>query len=259
MSYVAIDGVDIWLEDSGGHGPIVVLLHGAAGSSECWVAQTPAFVSAGYRVIAYDLRGFGKTQPRPGLEASGSIAGDLEALVRVLAMPQFFLVAQAYGGFGALEYALDNPATLRGLVVSTSFGGLSDSEFTAMRARHIRADLSSLPVEQRELGASYLASNPEGVKRFLAMEKSGYRGDGARQTLRQPTTLTRLEGMAVPALILAADEDLYAPPPVMQALAEHIAGAEFEVIVGAGHCAYWEKPDEWDALVLRFLDKHRTT
>ncbi len=257
MSYVAIDDADIWVEDSGGAGPVMVLLHGAAGSSECWVAQTPAFVAAGYRVIAYDLRGFGKTRPRPGLEAAGSIASDLEALVRVLALPPFFLVATAYGGFGALEYGLDNPASLRGLVVSTSFGGLSDPEFTAMRARHIRADLSSLPVEQRELGASYLASNPEGVRRFLEMEKGGYHGEGARQTLRQPTTLTRIEGMAVPTLIIAADEDLYAPPPVMQAFAERIPGAEFEVIEGAGHCAYWEKPDEWNALVLRFLAEHR--
>ena len=177
--------------------------------------------------------------------------------MRALALPRFFLVAQAYGGFGALEYGLDNPASLRGLVVSTSFGGLSDPEFTAMRARHIRPDLNSLPVEQRELGASYLASNPEGVRRFLEMEQGGYRGDGARQTLRRPLTLTRLESMDVPALIIAADEDLYAPPPVMQAFAERIRGAEFEVISGAGHCAYWEKPDEWNALVLRFLDKHR--
>ena len=257
MSYVAIDGADLWVEDSGGNGPIVVLLHGAAGSSECWVAQTPAFVEAGYRVIAYDLRGFGKTRAQLGLEAASSIAGDLEALVQAMALPRFFLVAQAYGGFGALEYGLDNPASLRGLVVSTSFGGLSDPEFTAMRASHSCPDLNSLPVEQRELGASYLASNPEGVRRFLEMEHNGYRGDGARQSLRQPTTLTRLEGMRVPSLIIAADEDLYAPPPVMQAFAERIPGSEFEVIEGAGHCAYWEKPDEWNALVLRFLDKHR--
>jgi pimeloyl-ACP methyl ester carboxylesterase len=253
VSYLTIDDAELWVEDSGGSGPVVVLLHGAAGSSECWVAQTPAFVTAGYRVVAYDLRGFGKTRPRPGREASGSIAGDLEALVKAMALPPFFLVAQAYGGFGALEYALDNPSSLRGLVVSTSFGGLSDPKFTEMRARHIRPDLSSLPVEVRELGASYLASNPEGVRRFLAMEHSGYRGDGARQALRQPTTLKRLEGMTVATLIIAADEDLYAPPPVMQALAERIPGARFEVIPGAGHCAYWEKPDEWNSLVLAFL------
>ena len=254
MSYTAVDGAELWVEDTGGEGPVVVLLHGAAGSSECWTQQTPAFVAAGYRVIAPDLRGFGKTRAVPGLEAAGSIAGDLAALVQKLALPAVFLVATAYGGFGALEYALDNPASLRALVVSTSFGGLTDSEFTAMRARHIRPDLASLPLEQRELGASYLASDPDGVKRFLTMAQQGSHGEGQqRQSLRHATTLTRLESMRAPSLIIAADEDLYAPPPVMQVFAEHIPGAQFAVIEGAGHCAYWEKPETWNALVLDFL------
>ncbi|MPZ49424.1 MAG: alpha/beta fold hydrolase [Dehalococcoidia bacterium] len=253
MAYVDIDSAAVWYEDTGGEGPVVVLMHGAAGSSECWVEQLPALKAAGWRCITYDLRGFGKTKPAPSADAAGSMAGDLEQLQEALGLPPFFLVAQAYGGFGALEFALDNPDAMRALVVSTSFGGLTDPEFTALRAQYVPPEIALLPVEERELGATYLRSNPEGVARFLAMEAGSYRADGARQALRQPLTLSRLEGMRVPALLIAADEDVLAPPPVMRALAKRMPGSRFEVIESAGHCAYWEQPEVWNRLVIDFL------
>jgi pimeloyl-ACP methyl ester carboxylesterase len=185
------------------------------------------------------------------------MVADLEALTEKLALAPFCLVATAYGGFGALEFALDNPEKLKALVVSTSFGGLTDPEFTAMRAKHIRPDLNELSTVEKELGDSYRAADPEGVKRFEAMEHGSYKGDGARQRLRTSTTLKRLESMQVPTLIVAGDEDAYAPPPVMQAFADHIPGAQFEVISGVGHSAYWEKPEIWNEIVVRFLNAHR--
>jgi pimeloyl-ACP methyl ester carboxylesterase len=257
MAYVDIGDAQIWVEDDGGDGAPVVLMHAAAGHSGAWAEQRTLFAAAGYRAIAYDLRGFGRTQTAAGAEAAGSMAGDLELLAEKLELTRFCLVGTAFGGFGALEFALDNPDRLRALVVSTSFGGLSDPEFTAMRAKYIRPDLAELPTVEKELGASYRASNPEGVKRFEAMEHGSYKGDGARQRLRVPTTLQRLESMRVPTLIVAGDEDAYAPPPVMQAFAERIPGASFEVIEGVGHSAYWEKPAVWNETVVRFLDGHR--
>ncbi len=224
MAYVEVEGARIWYQDRGGDGPLIVLLHAAAGHSECWEGQVPAFTTAGLRVFTYDLRGFGKTEPEPGKETQGSIAGDLEAMMGKLGLPPFFLAATAYGGFGGLEFALDNPEKTRALVLSTSFGGISDPEFAAERARHVRPDLRELPVVERELGATYRAANPEGTRRWLAMEQSSYKADGARQTLRQPTTLKRL--------------------------------GRFEVIKGAGHSAYWEQPEVWNGLVLSFIREH---
>ena len=256
MTYADIGEAQLWVEDSGGFGPPLLLLHAAAGSSTAWAEQTPMFVAAGYRVIAIDMRGFGRTRAQPGKEAAGSTAGDIEALVEKLGLPPFYLLGTAFGGFGAIEYALDNPDSLKALVVSTSFGGLTDPEFAAFRAKHVRPDLASLPTEEKELGASYRAANPEGVRRFHAMEQGAYKPDGARQALRQPTTLTRLEAMRVPCLVIAGDEDAYAPPPVMQLFADRIAGAEFAVLQGVGHSAYWEKPEAWNRLVVDFLRRH---
>ena len=255
MPYVDIGDAQLWVEDDGGNAASLVLMHAAAGHSGAWSEQRPMFAAAGYRGIAYDLRGFGKSRSSPGAEAAGSMVADLEALSEKLAIAPFCLVATAYGGFGALEFALDNPEKLRALVVSTSFGGLTDPEFTAMRAKHIRPDLNELSTVEKELGHSYRAANPEGVARFEAMEHGSF--SGARQRLRTPTTLTRLESMRVPTLIIAGDEDAYAPPPVMRAFADRIPGARFEVIEGVGHSAYWEKPEVWNQIVTGFLNQHR--
>lgn len=256
MAYLDIGDAELWVEDSGGDGVPLILLHAAAGHSGAWTEQTPMFAAAGYRVIAFDMRGFGKTRTRNATQAAGSVAGDVEALVAALGLPPCYLLGTAYGGFGAIEYALDNPDRLKAFVISTSFGGLTDPEFAAFRTKHVRPDLASLPTVEKELGDSYRAANPEGVKRFEAMEQGAYKPDGQRQSLRQPTTLARLEGMKVPTLVIAGDEDAYAPPPVMKLFADRIPGAEFAVIEGTGHSAYWEKPEAWNHLVVSFLQKH---
>jgi 3-oxoadipate enol-lactonase len=256
MTYIDIGDAELWVEDDGDEGVPLILMHPAAGHSGCWAEQRPRFAAAGFRVIAYDLRGFGRTRTAGAHEASGSLAADLEALVRSLKLPRFCLLGTAYGAFGAIEYALDNPDSLRALVISTSFGGLTDPVFTAIRAQHVRPDLREIPTVERELGDTYRASNPEGVRRWREMEQDSYKGDGARQSLRTPTTLARLESMRVPTVVVAGEEDAYAPPPVMRAFADHIPGAEFEVIAGAGHSAYWEEPDVWNEVVCRFLKEH---
>jgi pimeloyl-ACP methyl ester carboxylesterase len=253
MAYVDVEGARIWYEDSGGERPLVVLVHAAAGHSGCWQEQLPLFDAAGFRVLTFDLRGFGRSQAEPGRAAEGSIAQDLETLIQRLALPRFSLVATAYGGFGGMEFALDNPDKLNALVVSTSFGGLSDPEFLTFRNQSIPPRIAQRPVQERELGASYRASNPDGMARFLAMEHASYRADGARQALRQPTTFQRLETMRVPTLIIAGEEDVLAPPLVMKMFADHIPGARFEVIAGAGHSAYWEQPRVWNGLIVGFL------
>jgi 3-oxoadipate enol-lactonase len=251
MPYMTVNGADLFYMDHGGAGTPIVLLHAAAGHSGAWTEQVAAFSGAGYRVVTYDLRGFGQS-PAEGKATESSISEDLLALAKALELPPFFLAGTAYGGFGALEFAVDHSEMLRGLVLSTSFGGLTDAEYAALRAANVPSDLASWPTVEKELGKTYRAANPEGVARFLEMESSGYKPDGARQSLREPLTLERISRISVPTLVIAGDEDVYAPPPVMQALANAIPGARFEVIAGAGHSAYWEQPAAWNRLILDF-------
>ena len=62
----------LWYRDTGGNGVPVVFMHAATGSSRVWDYQIPAFTAAGYRVIAYDRRGFGRTARRPAGSSPGT-------------------------------------------------------------------------------------------------------------------------------------------------------------------------------------------
>ena len=60
-AHAVLAGVRLWYRDSGGAGVPVVFMHAATGSSRVWEHQEAAFTAAGYRFIAYDRRGFGRT------------------------------------------------------------------------------------------------------------------------------------------------------------------------------------------------------
>ena len=67
MPAVALPGVDLWYNDTGGSGTPVLFLHAASGTCDSWVYQEPVFTAAGYRCIAYDRRGWvARGQPPQG-------------------------------------------------------------------------------------------------------------------------------------------------------------------------------------------------
>ena len=82
-AYANLPGVRIWYKDTGGAGVPVVLMHAATGSSQVWEHQIPAFTAAGYRVIAYDRLGWGRSVIDSTGAKPGSAAGDLQAQRRI--------------------------------------------------------------------------------------------------------------------------------------------------------------------------------
>src|SRR5215213_5670600 len=167
MPSIEIPDAELWYEDTGGDGPAVVLVHPAAASSACWERQVPAFVAAGYRCITYDLRGWHHSRQRLDARNVGHISSDLEALTRAIGLERFALVGAAYGGMGALDYALRFQERLSAFVLATSQGAIVDPEFVAVLDRIVPPALRAVPIEVREVGPSYRAENPAGVERWL--------------------------------------------------------------------------------------------
>ena len=230
-------------------------LQPAAASSECWEQQIPA-CGPGYRCITYDLRGWRRSRPLPDAPDNGYLSDDLEALVQGLRLDRFVLVGAAYGGMGALDYALRFQHRLRAFVLATSQGALTDPEYTATIERIVPPALRALPIELRELGPSYRVENPEGVARWLQIIHESSGESAPRQPRFLTLTLELLANLQVRTLVLAAGADLLAPPSLMRLLAERIPTCEFATIAEAGHSAHWERPNEWNREVLRFLGRH---
>jgi pimeloyl-ACP methyl ester carboxylesterase len=113
-AYADLPGVKLWFIDTGGAGDPIMLLHPNTGTVAIWEPQISAFVQAGYRVIAFDRRGWGKSTPDPAASSeSAGIAGDLHALAEHLRLDAFHLLGVAGGGFIALDYAAWHPQPYR--------------------------------------------------------------------------------------------------------------------------------------------------
>jgi pimeloyl-ACP methyl ester carboxylesterase len=253
--YADVPGARLHYIDTGGGGVPVVLMHAATGSSDCWEHQLPAFTAAGYRVIAFDRRGRGRTEIVPDAGPQpGSAADDLLALVDLLGIDRFYLVGTAAGSFGVLDFAVSWPERLRGIVVANSIYGIQDPEFLALTAGLRPAPhFDRLPPEFRELGPSYRAACPEGVRRWIEIEHSGRPSVPVpRQATRNRLTLALMETITPPALLITGGADLYAPPPVQRLLAEQVRHAESLVLSDVGHSAYWEQPEAFNNAVLAF-------
>jgi pimeloyl-ACP methyl ester carboxylesterase len=241
---------EVFYRDTGGAGTPAVFLHAASGSSMLWEPQIPAFTAAGYRFIAIDHRATAR-----GSNSSALIAG----LLNSLGIEQCHLLGTAAGGGAALQFALAHPQKLRSLTVANSIGFVLDREYLDMSDRIRPAPkFNDLPLEFRELGPSYRASDAEGVARWLALSARGQASTGARTTDggNAEVTWEKLEKLKIPTLLVTGDADLYTPPSVLRMFAARMPHAETAVIPETGHSSYWENPRAFNSTVLAFIRKH---
>ena len=115
------------VEDGPADGPPVLLLHGFPDSSDLWRRQIPALAGAGHRVIAPDLRGFGRSsKPEPvDAYALPLIVGDVVALLDALGVERTAVVAHDWGaavGWGMAALTPDRVERLAALSVGHPAG-----------------------------------------------------------------------------------------------------------------------------------------
>jgi pimeloyl-ACP methyl ester carboxylesterase len=242
----------LWYWDTGGDGVPIVLLHPATGSALIWVYQQPIFAKAGYRVIAYSRRGYYNSAPydrnNPGIGSE-----DLRHLADVLGLKRFHAVASAAGGSIASDFAFSYHDRLLSLTISSNSFGVRDGEIAKAAAFIRPKGFEQLPPEFREIGPSYRAANPEGVKAWLELEHKALIGSEFRQTLKNEIKQTRLKELKLPTLLIAGAADLYTPPSISRMIAAEIPNSRLVVIPEAGHSIYWEQPELFNRAVLDFI------
>jgi 3-oxoadipate enol-lactonase len=237
----------------------VVFAHGAGGNPLSWWQQIPVF-SQRYRCITFDHRAFGRSRDGDDGERRGRTAfhEDLRALLDQLEIERAAIVAQSMGGRTAVGFALRNPGRCSAMVLAGTTGGAVDDDVRSMQEEYRATEIGQAPLmrravspEMREdapamefLYRSIARLNPPRPKDFLA-PIPGYRGSSAQ----------RLADADFPLLFLVGEHDAVTPARIIERCHRAVPGSRFEVIAGSGHSTYFERPDAFNEVVLRFLDE----
>lgn len=216
-------GIRIRYDDRGPRGvPAVVLAHGFGVSLEMWMPQMGA-LSERHRLITWDARGHGGSSAPADIASYDmpGLAADLRGLLEGLDGVEGAVIGgMSFGGMIALQYAVDHPADTAALILSDSVtrgdGPIAEVGFTG----------------------------DPGI-------------EGARLAMvARPDLTSALPGLAMPALLIVGDRDQRILDGLPRMIDEAVGLPRRRVVRlhGCSHGTSGQRPDAWNAAVLRFLD-----
>ncbi|HEY8613303.1 MAG TPA: alpha/beta hydrolase [Roseomonas sp.] len=248
-----------------GQGPPLVFAHGLGGCLLSWFQQVSHFAPR-FTCVTFSHRGFyPSTTPANGPDPQ-AYADDLASLVDELGLGPIHLVCQSMGGWTGVEYALMRPGGVRALVLAATTGSIDPRlmrepergrfESWSVEASATRDDLQAHNIHPaaggrmaREQPATHLLYRQLDALSG-GLDKEGLRERMMRMRRRAPEELAAAR---CPVLFLAGNEDVVMPPFSAAALASAVPASRAATIHGAGHSAYFERPDMFNALVDAFL------
>jgi 3-oxoadipate enol-lactonase len=254
---VTLPGTWLYYEEVGS-GPPVVLLEGGNLPLGMWDDQVPALASR-YRVVRYDVRGFGRSGPYAGpYEAQD----DLRALLDTLGVRRAHLVGLSLGGRIAIDFALHHPDRVGALVLAgPGLGGFPwsppDSAWMAEIAGAIgRRD--SVRAVELWLRSPYMVPAMERPElrdriRGLALRNSSMWVQPDSERVPTPPAIARLGELRAPTLVVVGTREHPDILRIVDTLGARVPHARRVVLDGAGHMLNLERPREFERAVLDFL------
>jgi pimeloyl-ACP methyl ester carboxylesterase len=264
--------IDIYYEDYGSGKP-VVLIHGWPLSSSSWEKQIPSLIEAGYRVIAYDRRGFGhSSKPASGYNYD-TLAEDLNKIMTKLNLRDATLVGFSMGGGEVARYLSKygservNKAVFMSAIppfllkTSDNPEGVDGSVFDGMK-KAIKADR---PAFLSEFFANfYNVDNLIGTKISDEVVRLSWNiGAGAspKGTLDCVSAWLvdfreELKRINIPVLIMHGNADRILPLAATgKRTPEFVKGSRLVIIEGAPHGMNWTHSEEINRELLAFLNE----
>ncbi|GAB4426437.1 MAG: alpha/beta fold hydrolase [Chloroflexi bacterium OHK40] len=272
--FVTVGGYRLHMLEAG-HGPAVLLLHGFAGSAEDWRPTGELLAQAGYRALAVDSLGFGRSDKPANAPYSLALLADLYAgLLDALGEERASLVAHSMGGKYALALALQHPHRVASLTLVASDGFAEASPLTraggwpvlgaallwlSARPMVVRAMLTAAFFEpERHLSTTALArgraalQGRENRRALMALSRRYDATDLARTGMR-----ARLGELRAPCLLIWGEQDRIFPLASSgQAARSAIPGAHLITIPRCGHFPQVEAPRAFHGVLLGFLARH---
>ncbi len=245
--------------ETAGVGPALVMVHGFTLDCRMWDVQFEYF-ARNYRVIRYDVRGFGKSS-LPGTSYSHS--EDMSALLEYLDVDSAHVMGLSMGGAIAIDFAFSRMNMVQSLVLAdSSIGSIQPSEEAVSYGSMVPNPRNSDSV--KHIKKVWLASNifrPAMKKKPVAEllvqmvnDYSGYHWIYENPVKYNENEYYRnLEKINRPSLIVVGELDVPKHQEIADILANRIPGAGKAVIENAGHMSNMEEPDQFNRKVGEFL------
>ncbi len=249
-----VTGTELYYEVAG-KGEWMVLAHGGEGTRIHWWQQVAAFASH-YRCVTYDMRGFGTSPVGEAHVSDNPLRDDLLGLLSHLGIERAILIGHSMGGLAVSGIAQGDPERVRGLVMSDSpfnFATAALAEWAGQMAEKIGAGFN---VFEHLYAKDFERRRPDLFHLYHALNRLNSNQQLARGTeayqawMAQP--LKDYRAFPVPTLFIVGAEDELTLPWLMRATADAVGGAQLVEIEHAGHSAYAEQPQAFNAAVMRF-------
>jgi haloalkane dehalogenase len=275
--WLETDGVHLHYVDEGRRdGEPVLMLHGVPTWSYLYRRLIPPLVEAGFRAIAYDQLGFGRSD-KPGSTSEYTLARHvrhLEALVNELDLKDLTLVVHDWGGPIGLGWAVDHAELVKRLVVfNTSTGAVDEGPapfpYSVLRAP-VLGDVLTRGANAFRLALLSAADLDEDAREAYAKPHPSWRtraglaqaprllpfdaGNPSRAVVAH--TVEGLDGLRPkPKLFLWGMRDPVLRPRILRRLTELLGGGEVHELVHASHFVQENAPDDVRGYLLDFLER----
>jgi pimeloyl-ACP methyl ester carboxylesterase len=243
------DGVAIYYERYGS-GPPVLLVHGSGGNHAAWWQQV-AELRTRYTVVTVDLRGFGKSESSMPEFDGQDFPGDLIAVLDQEDLTDALLVGQSIGAVAALRAGLRRPDRVGGVVLAHSLGGIDHPELSALVAQD-RNRAVELPVLDRLLTKQFQLDEP--ARTFLFQQMGTFnvaKMADLRNLSTGGPTIEEVVASGLTVTFLAGEKDAVLTATSVGRAHELVPGSRMDLVPDAPHSMYWERPDLFNAALVR--------
>lgn len=262
----SVRGINVTYTDRGVGYPIL-FVHGHPFNRTMWQPQVKALAGRGYRVIVPDLRGYGHSTVVPGTTTLDTFARDLDALLDHLGLDVVSVVGLSMGGQIALELyrlfpdridsltlAATNPRaeTRQGKTARVALAerlrteGMRDYTNEMLIGMMSANNVRELPSVADHVRTMMYTTPPEGAAAALLGRA------------KRPDYTPLLRRVSAPTLLLAGQHDVFTPPGFTESMHVLVPDSVVEIIDGAGHLPNLERPERFNEVLRRFLDRYRT-
>jgi pimeloyl-ACP methyl ester carboxylesterase len=264
QSYVQLDDGQLFYSVTG-EGEPLVLLHGNFNDHQIWQRQVN-YLSQYYKVIAYDLRGYGQSSTP---KSPFSNVEDLKTLINELQLDKVTLLGSSSGGATSVDFTLTYPNQVQSLIlvtpsingnyypISMTWQGIRNYLQTSIRGR--TAAIESFI--EHSYWQYFFPSHEKAEARSIVLNNVRNENNFCRFAPKLSTPVTpyamgRLQEINVPTLILSSDEDHPYNIRTARSLCQNIEQAEDHCFIGCRHLPFVEEPEQFNAIVHNFIQQH---